>query len=286
MPWWVNAATFVYLAGLLAIVGAASAARLMPVPGRWAWAAACVLAAGLAFRLAAQVQSAFGEIGITLERIELLLTATPWGRGWMWQAAAVVLVLPPAWAVRKTQARSGSLTVAAVIAAGTAALTGHAVGLTDRLWITVPAHAVHVVAAGLWMGTLGFLVAGLGSAWTAPPGPERRAQISDAVLRFSLLALGVVPLVVLSGLVAGFVHLGELERLWTTSYGRMLMLKVVVFLAAAACGAVNWRLVAPRLATDDRAEPRLRRLAGLEVALGAATLVLTSILVALPMPAE
>lgn len=286
MAWWFHAATFVYLAGVLALVGVGPAARLAPEAARWAPGAAWLFAAGVLARLGAQVQSAFGEIGITAERVQLLLTDTPWGHGWLWQAAAVPVALVTAAAVRRSPRRWYLVLAAGLAASAATSLTGHAVALPGQVWITVTAHTLHVAAAGLWLGTLALLLASVGAAWSDPPGAARRQRLSDAVLRFSMLAVAIVPVLVGSGLAAAFVHLGEIERLWTTSWGRMLLLKVAVFLAAGACGAVNWQRIAPALAGEDAAEARLLRVGGLEVTLGVAALVLTSILVALPMPAE
>jgi putative copper export protein len=286
MPWWFHAATLVHLAGVLSMVGVGPAARLAPEAARWAPAAAWLLTAGVVARLGAQVQAAFGEIGITAERVQLLVTDTPWGHGWMWQAAVVPLALLAARRVRTSPGRWHLALAAGLLASAATALTGHAVALPDQIWITTVAHALHVAAAGLWIGTLALLLMSIRTAWAEPPGPARRRRVSDAVLRFSMLALAVVPVLVGSGIVAAFVHLGDVNRLWTSSWGRMLLIKVAVFLAAGACGAVNWQRIAPALDGDDQAEERLRTIGGLEVTLGVAALVLTSILVALPMPAE
>lgn len=285
-PWWSTAATFIYFAGLLGTVGAATATQIVPDASRWAVRAATVLAAGVAARLAAQILAAFGEIGITTERIGLLITETPWGWGWRWQAAAAAAAIAAAIEVRRAPGRGKVFLGCGLAASVTAALTGHAVAFPDRVWLTVPIHAMHVGAAGVWLGTLFVLLRTVALAWREPAGAVRRHRLSDAVLRFSLLAMAAVPLLVASGLLAATLHVGTFNALWTTSYGRVLLLKVAFFLGAAACGAVNWRRIGPVLADDTDGERRLRSVGGLEVGLGLVALLLTSILVALPMPAE
>ena len=64
------------------------------------------------------------------------------------------------------------------------------------------------------------------------------------------------------------------------------MLKVAAFLLAGLCGAWNWKRVSPRLATRGEAAAELRRVGSVELGLGVVVLLLTSLLAALPMPAE
>lgn len=288
MAWWYHAASFLYIAGLAFSLGAAAAPLVLGASLRHAalplLPGALLLVAGVAARLAAQVQMAFGEMGgITAESLQIVVFEIPWGWGWRWQAAsaAAVLVagalrLPPVVAL-----------TTAVAAAAAAALTGHAMAVPELVWLMVPVHAAHVVGAGLWMGTLAALLVAVGRvAGTSRDAGERRHAIATAVARFSTLALGAVAVMLLSGLAAAAYHLGAWDRLPATAYGRALILKVGLFLLAGLCGAYNWRRVVPALPSDDGATTALRRVGTVEVALGVAVLLVTSLLAALPMPAE
>jgi putative copper export protein len=291
MAWWYHAASFLYLVGLLLTLGTAAAPFVLSrglLPGglgrHLALAGPVVLAAGVAARLLAQVQSAFGEMGgVTAEFIRLIVFETPWGWGWRWQAATAAAVLLSAAVGLK-----GVVALPAALAATTAAaLTGHAVAFDEQRWLMVPVHAAHVAGAGLWMGTLAVLLVELGRIGLGPADPAaRRGAVAIAVARFSSLAVVAVGLTVVSGVIAAVLHLGSWEALWTTAYGRALLIKVGLFVAAGACGAYNWQRVRPALAMDDEAQVRLRRIGGLETALGVLVLAITSLLVALPMPAE
>lgn len=288
MAWWYHAASFLYIAGLVFALGAAAAPLVLGASLRRAvpalLPAALLLVAGVAARLVAQVQMAFGEVGgITAESLQIVVFEIPWGWGWRWQAGTAAAVLVAA-AVR---APSLVAVAAALAATAAAALTGHAVAFPELVWLMVPIHAAHVAGAGLWMGTLAALLLTVGRLMRVVPDPaERRQAIAGAVARFSTLALGAVAVMTLSGLMAAGYHLGSWDRLAGTSYGRALLLKVGVFLLAGACGAYNWRRVIPGLRSDSGATDRLRRVGTLEVALGVAVLVVTSLLAALPMPAE
>ncbi|MBW3655662.1 MAG: CopD family protein, partial [Gemmatimonadetes bacterium] len=71
---------------------------------------------------------------------------------------------------------------------------------------------------------------------------------------------------------------------WGTGYGRALLLKVALLTAVAATGFYNWRRVLPRLGVDDEGTRRLQRSARVELAIAAAVLLVTAVLVALPTP--
>lgn len=288
MAWWYHAASFLYLCGLTLTLGAATGARLFPhLPASVRVAAPLLLLAGVVARLLAQVQMAFGEAGgITSAAIRTVLFDMPWGRGWRWQAAAAVAVAVAGLVMRRRPS-AAVMPLLALGVAATAALTGHAGAFPERAWIMVPIHAVHVAAAGLWMGTLAMLMWTVGRTLLhEPAGAPRRAAIAGAVGRFSPVAVIAVAVAALSGTLAAAAHVASWDNLVSTSYGRTLLLKVGVFLLAGLCGAWNWRRVAPALPTDDAAAGQLRRVGGLELTLGLFILALTSLLAALPMPAE
>jgi putative copper export protein len=285
MAWWYHAASFLYVAGLVLSLGAAAGAVLLRTPaGPFTLTAPLVLVAGVAARLVAQVQMAFGEMGgLTSEFTRIIVFQTPWGWGWRWQALTAAAVLTAALVRVPGSAR----VFLALSAATTAALTGHAMAFPDLTQLMVPLHAVHVAGAGLWMGTLAVLLAALGAVAQGVGDPaDRRQRIVTIFARFSSLAVVAVGVLALSGLVAGALHVGTWEALRDTAYGRTLLLKVGTFLLAGACGAYNWQRVRPVLATEEDATGRLRRVGALEVSLGVFVLVLTSLLAALPMPAE
>jgi putative copper export protein len=82
--------------------------------------------------------------------------------------------------------------------------------------------AIHVGAMGLWVGGLAaFLVA-----------PDRRFG------RYAAWTLGIA---VVSGLVLAFAHTGFGAGLVTTDYGRVLLVKALVFVAAIVAIALRRR---------------------------------------------
>jgi putative copper export protein len=164
------------------------------------------------------------------------------------------------------------------------ALNGHAVGMETGVWITVLAHGIHVVAAGLWLGTLALVL-----MVTSPEAPGDDADVSDGAAfadlidRFSPMALGAVGVLVTAGLVATWRHVGTPANM-LSPYGLVLGLKIGAFVAAAACGWINWRWARPALHTSGAAQRRLRRLAWLEITFGTIAVALTAVLGLLSMP--
>jgi len=152
-------------------------------------------------------------------------------------------------------------------------------------WATL-VNPIHMTAAALWIGTLFVLVAaGLPAVLRAPLGERRGPLVADLIARFSPLALVASGLLVATGLVTAWRHLGSVHALWTSSYGITLLIKLVFVAIVIAAGAWNWRRMSPRLGTEEAAHD-IRRSATVEVSVALLVLVITAVLVGLPAPAE
>jgi copper transport protein len=137
-------------------------------------------------------------------------------------------------------------TVLAVLVTGAALLTfpyaGHAGSSPARL-LTVPAGAVHVAAMAFWLG--GLVV--LGRYLLPRSDPRELAAILPVWSRWA--AYAVVALVA-SGGVAALIEVGSLAALTGTTYGRLVVAKVVwlgaiLVVAASARGWVRQRFALP-----------------------------------------
>lgn len=190
---------------------------------RLAVAAAWTLFVLLFARLAAHSIATFGTgEGLSWDNLVLVGLRSRWGGRWRFQLlGAVATILAVRWARTPT-----SLLVATAVAIGTAGtfpLTGHAAGDSMRILID----AAHLVAAGLWLGTLAVLV--------------RMRSPLPLFERFSPLAFVAVAIAVTTGLTLAALYLGTLASLWTTTYGRLLLAKLALVAMTAGCGFVNWR---------------------------------------------
>ena len=252
--------------------------RLVVVAG----CSAVILLVGTAARLYAQTWSVFGlDESVTLELVRVVGIDSRWGGRWQPQAGFALLATV-AVTVSACWPRAGWWIAAPAVAGAwiTLPLTGHAMSLDTRVpWL---AQIVHGIGAGVWVGALAALVA-IATGLVERPAEHRR--IAELVGRFSPRAVVAVGVVAVSGVVTAVFYIGAVAELWTTGYGRVLLLKVVLFLATGAVGAYNWRVLLPRLGNEPGTRALLRS-ARLELALATGVLLVTAVLVHLAMPAE
>jgi copper transport protein len=221
------------------------------------------------------------------ELIGTILRETAWGRGWTTQLVAAGLAVTGFMAARALPGIGWLLAAAGASAVALAApLTGHAVASERAGRWGYPLDLLHVLGAGVWLGTLAVMtVAGFRAARRLPD-QDRELAVASQVRAFSPVALAGASLVALAGAVLAFRYLdGTVSALWTSRYGRTLLLKLALLGLVAALGAWNWRVVTPHLGRPGGAA-RIRRSAGLELLLGTLLLAITAILVSLPMPGE
>jgi putative copper export protein len=146
---------------------------------------------------------------------------------------------------------------------------------------------IHVFAASMWIGTLFVMVvAGISTALSgAFATSDRGTAVALLVKRFTTLALLCTCLLLITGATTAWLHLGSIEALWTTSYGKTLIVKLSLVAIVFLIGGYNNLIVKPTLGTQDAAR-RLKRTATFEISVAAIVLIVTAVLVSLPAPAE
>lgn len=227
---------------------------------------ASLLAGALVAVLVAQVRPFLDPGTPAWPVIETMLFEMPFGWGWL--SAAIAAALFGA-GIGSREARVAMVPVVLLVMG--MSLSGHAAAVPGIPVQAVACDVVHVVAAGSWIGTLGFL--GLASRTSDGTG-----FLGDVVPRYSRVARVAVVVLVASGFVSATLHLGSWTDLWRSDYGRLLSVKVIAFGIAGAIGASNWLLISPRLA--ERAGAALMRRAVLvELAAAFAALAATALLV-------
>jgi putative copper resistance protein D len=161
--------------------------------------------------------------------------------------------------------------VAALGLTAAIAWTGHAASTLGELGnLHLAADALHLVAAASWIGGLVPLVLLLMAAMRDVAAPA--SLVRDATRRFSTLGIVAVATLVATGLVNAWILVGSFHALLVTEYGRILMLKLVVFALMLAFAAVNRFSLTPQLALtsgkDRQALRRLTRNSIVEIILG------------------
>lgn len=206
---------------------AVAEARLRRI-GLTAWSFALV---ALCARAGAHTVAAFGwSDAWSADALALIALKSQWGRAWQRELVAAALA---ATTLLFAYGFAGWATAAttSVIAASSLALTGHAEG--DGLRMAL--HAVHIGAASCWLGSLAALAIVRG----ALPGPQQDV----AFRRFSPSALVCAALLAGTGVTAACLYVGAVSNLWTTEYGRILIVKLLAFCGVLGCGLANWRRV-------------------------------------------
>jgi copper transport protein len=165
-------------------------------------------------------------------------------------------------------ARRNLALLGALIALSGVAFTGHT-GTASPRWAIAPLLVAHVALAAFWLGSLAPLLASL---------PEPRP-----LRRFSRIASGAVPLLLLAGLGLALVHLDRLNALIETPYGEMLFRKLVLVALLLGLAALNRLWLTPRL---PKSSGFLRATILAEIALGLAILTLTAFLSQTPPPSS
>ena len=113
-------------------------------------------------------------------------------------------------------------------------------------------------------------------------GAERWNLAARVVPRFSSIAVVAVAVLVVAGVVNGYLQVREWRGLWETTYGLLLVAKVGLVLPILALGAYNNRVAVPRLrggVASPLEQRRFLRTAFGELALLTAVLAVTAVLV-------
>ncbi|HEX6037829.1 copper resistance CopC/CopD family protein [Longimicrobium sp.] len=246
--------------------------------------AAALSVATLMLRLLMQA-AALGADAWSGQRLNLLLTQTGWGLAWVLQAIATLAFVLGLFVARAPYGKAAGWMgagVGAILLSAVPALSGHAASVTRLNAIAIASDTLHVLGAGVWMGTLmAVLAVGIPAALSL--GAEADGAVLSMVRGFSPLALAGAATVGLTGVVNALFQITAPADLWATSYGRTLLVKLLLLMGVAALGWYNWKKVLPGM----EAEPgvaRLRRSARAELGLAVLVLLVTAILVALPTP--
>jgi putative copper resistance protein D len=153
---------------------------------------------------------------------------------------------------RRPPASEGIALVVGVVFIGTLAWSGHGSATPGAVgYVHTCADILHLVAAAAWIGGLVPLVLLMRSAL---PADDPLRMVTVAVLhRFSNFGLVSVAIILATGVINTWVLAGSVAVLTQTDYGRLLVLKIMLFLAMLGFAAVNRLRLTPRLAATGPA---------------------------------
>jgi copper transport protein len=168
------------------------------------------------------------------------------------EALAIVTVL---------RHRSAVLNVGVTLIALAAA--GHAAAVSPPWW-GIGVDAIHLVAAGLWAGGI------LGLATLRPPAGWRHGEGRALIDRFTPVALGAFVVTIGFGALRSAQELAALDDLFDTSYGRVVLLKILGVLLMVPLSTLLWL--------------RISRSARGEAAVAVLVIAAAALLAAYPLP--
>jgi len=186
-----------------------------------------------------------GMLGRTLP---IVLSRTHYGRVW-WVRLGALALLWIGWRVgyRRLHRQSipASMLAAGALLALTRSLSGHAADWGD-MTLAVLMDWLHLLAGGLWGGGLWAL-----ACVVLPPvnrsADQHRVLLADCARRFARLASLALAVMLLTGLANAWVQVGTMRALWTTPYGRTLLVKLLLVGLVILLGAAHHYLSVPRL---------------------------------------
>ena len=259
-------------------------ARIETLRRRWTWmvwtglSAAAVSAAIWVLLLAADIYDA--PVGDVWRNGGVWTVVTQTRFGQVWSLRFTLGALLAALLALKDPARGRLGAIAVVLAIGILigpAWTGHAGATPGALGqFALASDALHLLAAGVWVGGLLPLAILLDCAWHEKQ-PGWAVLTSEAVGLFSRLGIASVGLLLASGLINSWYEVGSIDNLVETSYGWLVIAKLGLFAAMVAFAAVNRFYLTPRLAAAG-AVRQLERNSLAEAALGFAAVLVVGFL--------
>lgn len=225
--------------------------RLQRIAG-FAAALGLLLSVGGMLLMCLQMSGAESFAQMDMASVHMLAVGTDFGLMWQVRMASLVLVVL-LMAGRRT---AGVVSTAVACIAGAVALAslawaGH--GAMDegvRRYGHLAADIAHLLAAGAWVGALlAFLVAGFRCAREAAGA----ALFGRCLAGFARTGTGIVSVLVFSGVVNYLMIAGPTwTGLLSSGYGRLLVLKILLFVLMLALASLNRLRLVPAL---ERAAP-------------------------------
>ncbi|MFD3264334.1 copper homeostasis membrane protein CopD [Phenylobacterium ferrooxidans] len=264
------------------------------------WARPLLLGAGLLLAVAAVLgigaQSSLlaGSVseGLKAETLTAVVSSMNLGKAAVVRAAAALLAVIGLLALKPGRLTWIVVVVLGAIATASLAWMGHGAATEGPLGrLHLASDVLHALAAAVWIGAL----AGFFGLLAAPSSdPTARQALHRALHGFSGIGSALVAVLVLTGLINSWVLVGpaHLAGLWTTPYGGLLSLKLILFVAMLGLAAANRFRHTPALgrmlaadASPELALCTLRRSVVLETVLSLAVLALVAGFGTLPPPA-
>ena len=214
------------------------------------------------------------------DTIGKVLFGTAFGRVWCWHLLFAALTIGVCLATN-LRWRMPAILVVTLLLLLSLGWVGHAVeGQGATKLVHEINQMLHLLAAGLWLGGLLPLAWLLGRA-RSQSGTAWISVARDVVPRFSQMGYAAVGLLAMTGALNTLLLVGSTHALVGTPYGRLLALKILLFLAMVTIALFNRFRLLPRLHREPQPSATivaLTRSVLFEQGLGLAILAVVSVL--------
>jgi copper transport protein len=254
-----------------------------------AFAVAGVLVALVGSIAALLVQAAgLAGPGGLLEGLTSTLSETRYGTLWLLRVGLILVYAASLFAVgwwwpwRRWPLTALALALGALIPLSFS-LISHAAAQTAGRETAIAADALHLYSASIWAGGLFLLLATMVPTLRDLTATGRQVVLSRLIPRFSRIAVIAWALMILTGVYAAWLEVGNLAALRQTPYGESLIVKLILIVPLLGLGAFNLIVVGRRLAasTDEGSANRWSRRFALAVAAESGLIVLVLLVVGL-----
>lgn len=210
----------------------------------WSGAAIILSVLGFLALMAAMMGTSIADIDWAMCRT--ILFETPIGNAWLVRIAALVVALVAALAIdRSVKQRLITVATASAIALSTLVWTGHAGASEGTLGSLHKASDIlHMLAAAIWLGGIAAFLRILQAPDDGVWG-DRLTVAHRSLDSFSRVGTICVAVIVITGMINGqiLVGLSNISSVFKSTYGQLLVLKLVLVGAMLFLGAKNrWRL--------------------------------------------
>ena len=223
---------------------------------------------------------------LALDVVGTLLRQTQFGHCWTLRLMLVILIAALWPALPRTGKPNQSMWIGPRLIAGllagallaTLAFVGHAAASEEPVRLFhLTADATHLLAAGVWPG--GLVPFTMLLARVQPIGETKVPTfVSSITQRFSQVNFVMIGIIGATGVVNSWLLVSTFDAVLTSTYGRLLLLKLMLFAAMIALGAVNRYRLRPRLMPDSgksyRALRALKRNVKFELCAGVAVILI------------
>jgi copper transport protein len=146
---------------------------------------------------------------------------------------------PPGWLL-------AAIGACAAYLAATPALSGHA-SVQSPTAVFFASDVLHVLAASVWVGGVASLLLALPAATRRLSGPHRSRLLLATLARFSPVALAAVIVIAATGVVQAYIDVRTLNALFQSTYGALIIAKIILLLLLISLGWINRNRVIPAL---------------------------------------